>query len=241
MKMHAGRLAPWFTLSRLFILACFLSGCNFAGQGDDGADALKPAKDQTVIKKGEPCLDTDGKIYPTIIIGKQTWMAKNLEKIEFECDSNIVVQFTNGLERGPGVTFYDGKPRYAYYNNRQDNGFGVIYNFAVLQHCNICPPGYRIPTKLDWESLIETLGSTPDAGKSLFKNGKSGFNAEKGGRIDSYGSVLAGNLGFWWSSDPKQSSPKSYEAYVFEVNSLGIIKIKAQDIRSGNYIRCIKE
>jgi uncharacterized protein (TIGR02145 family) len=177
------------------------------------------------------CSDLAGNQYKTIKIGTQTWMAEDLRNNKIECENDLKIIFSDGLERGPGVAFYDSiSPHYAFYNNKNLEHNGIIYNYPTVQNCAICPEGYRIPTKADWEVLIKQLGGWSVAGKRLLAGGDSGFNATLNGRIDSYGSGLQNAIGFWWSNDLAVHSPKK-EAFAFEVNNLGVVKIKGQDIR----------
>ena len=190
----------------------------------------------------EPITDTDGEHYQTVKIGEQIWMAENLRRTTFECVDGVQVKLGDGIERGPGVRFYDGTPRYAYYKNAPEKGFGVLYNYSVVEKCQLCPLGYRMPSKADWESLVDALGGESLAGHLLLKKGTSGFMTELGGRIDSYGSVLGGSYSYWWSSDYMPTLiGERVEVYAFRISYKGIVNINGEDIRIGNYIRCIKE
>lgn len=185
--------------------------------------------------------DVEGNVYPTIAIGKQVWMAENLRNTTFNCGDSIQVMFTNGIERGPDVRFYDGKARFAYYENKKELGYGVIYSYSAITKCSVCPDGFRIPTKSDWEELLTYLGGKEKAGKQLLKNGSSGFNAQMGGRIDSYGSVLGGRLGHYWCIDINPDITSDYvKVYIFEVINNGAVRLVAQDSRVGNYVRCMQ-
>ncbi|MEM7105225.1 MAG: FISUMP domain-containing protein [Bacteroidota bacterium] len=221
------------------LILIFSSSCSFSSTKVE--PELKLEEISAQVQYGTPIEDTDGQIYKTITIGAQTWMAEDLEKTEIECDSNKQAKFENGLERGPGVKLYVTDPRYAWYKNNKALGYGVIYNFGVVEHCQLCPPGFRIPSKSDWEILIEEVGGRSVAAMALIENGSSGFNAKLGGRIDSYGSVLAGNLGFWWCSDIIIHPAGGREAYIFEIGLKGSVKLVPQPIPTGNYVRCIKE
>ncbi len=199
-------------------------------------------------RPGTPVEDADGNIYPTVIIGEQTWMAVNLRNTTSDCQGSTEMIFTNGVERGPGVKFYDGQARYGYYLNKTDRleRFGALYSYKAISECNLCPDGYRIPSKADWEILLHTLGGLDLAGKKLRKRGgTSGFDGELAGRIDGYGSVLQGRMGYWWSIDldsnrTTQDTTKK-RAYVLELVSTGDVDMKPSNVKHGISVRCIKK
>jgi len=182
----------------------------------------------------------NGETYGTVTIGTQTWMSENLRNTAGNCDDSLKMALVNGAERGPGVKLYVDSPRYAYYENKRSKNWGAIYNHAAFMQCNLCPEGYRIPGKADWELLIETLGGMNVAGKRMLEGGDSGFNARLLGRIDDFGSVLGGEFVFWWTTDLAPTK-REREAYSTEVSSSGELKVKGQDARMGAYVRCLKE
>lgn len=189
----------------------------------------------------ETCTDAQGNVYPLIKIGDQVWMVQNLKLTKTSCADSTTMRFTNGIERGPDVKFYDGSARYAYYNNNPELRFGVLYSYESIQQCDLCPTGFRLPTKADFEVLINNFRDKIEAGKALLKDGESGFNVEMGGRIDSYRSGLGGSYGFWWTSDLEEYPQYKIGVYNFELSTRGIVKIKPQDYRVGNYVRCIQQ
>ncbi|MEN0006157.1 MAG: FISUMP domain-containing protein [Bacteroidota bacterium] len=220
-------------------LSLFLQSCA-ENKTDDSSDGEQQKVTEIVANETTFVEDAAGNKYPTVQIGEQVWLAEDLHTTVFDCADSVKVKFTNGLERGPGVKFYDATPRYAYYNNNKDTYTGIIYSYGAITSCQLCPEGYRIPTKADWETLVSTLGGKMEAGKKLLKGGSSGFNAEMSGRIDDYGSVLGDEYCFWWSTDLDASS-KRKAAFTFESDYRGILRLIPQDARVGNYVRCVKE
>lgn len=219
----------------LFLLfGTFFFSCQSASEQAPNSSA-KP------ISTSATCKDSEGNVYPVVTIGDQVWMAENLRLTRPNCEDAATMQFTNGIERGPGVAFYDGGNRYAYYNNNPALAYGVIYSYRAIQQCTLCPAGFRLPTKTDYEALIAELGGKISTAQALLKSGKSGFNAEIGGRIDDYGSVLGDKIGFWWTTDAEGHPSSKLNIYNFELSRDGVVKLKQQDYRVGNYVRCIKK
>jgi uncharacterized protein (TIGR02145 family) len=137
----------------------------------------------------------DGKKYKTVKIGKQTWMAENLN------------YNANGSKCN---------------NNQESNcsNYGRLYNWATAM--NACPSGWHLPNKSEWEVLTATVGGKETEGKYLkATSGWDSYNGQSGNGQDTYGfSALPGGqgisngnafyfpgiYGYWWSASEISAS-----------------------------------
>ena len=84
--------------------------------------------------------DRDGKTYKTVVIGKQTWMAENL---------NFETRFS-----------------YCYENNDENCAkYGRLYKWEFAMEA--CPAGWGVPSLEEFQVLVATVGGLPIAGKVL--------------------------------------------------------------------------
>jgi len=97
------------------------------------SDKQQPQKAQTMKDS------RDGRTYKTVKIGKQTWMAENLN--------------------------YKTQSSFCYGDSSSCEKYGQLYDWRSL--VNICPAGWRLPRKADWETLINAVGGEAVAGKML--------------------------------------------------------------------------
>lgn len=113
----------------------------------------------------------DNKVYKTVKIGEQEWMAENLN-------------FKN--------------PNSWCYNNDEANcsKYGRLYSYVGATQA--CPPGWLLPGSKDWDKLISEIGEDTSA-IELIKGGKTGFNALLAGVRYDYGGFnhLNENAYFW--------------------------------------------
>jgi len=129
----------------------------------------------------------DGKVYKTVKIGTQTWMAENL-----------------AYKAGYGCWAY---------NNNDSNvaKYGYLYDWKLAK--TVCPAGWHLPSDAEWLALIKYLGGDSLAGGKLKMttawvspntgaNNSSGFSALPGGFYysldDTFNSF--GQTGDWWSA-----------------------------------------
>jgi uncharacterized protein (TIGR02145 family) len=139
----------------------------------------------------------DKKTYKTVKIGKQIWMAENL---------NYAAK---------GSKCYDNKPA-----NCQK--YGRFYGQGTAESC---PKGWHLPSNADWDKLLrfadgtsgtESPYSSETAGKLLkAKNGWNDYEGKSGNGTDDFGFAAlpggygssdgrfstVGNYGNWWSTE----------------------------------------
>jgi uncharacterized protein (TIGR02145 family) len=178
-------------------------------------------------------VDQDGNSYKTIKIGAQVWMAENLKAISF----------SNGVS-----LIYASD--YCWYNNDIVSNratYGALYSTWVVQKSNLCPAGWHVPSKNDWNTLALTLdpntqidrdpiicnggGKLKETGTTHWRDpnagatNTSGFTALPGG----YGNHLLvtvdslGFNGYFWSSTwiivpPRGQTPGLSLHYCAKIN-----------------------
>jgi uncharacterized protein (TIGR02145 family) len=136
--------------------------------------------------------ERDGKIYKTVKIGTQIWMAENLA--------------------------YDANKGCWAYNNDITNvaKYGFLYNWETA--LTVAPDGWHLPTDTEWTILIKYLGGDSIAGGKLKSTtgwdspnigatNASGFSALPAGYINMLKSGLIGKYAFFWSAN--ESNDKS--------------------------------
>jgi uncharacterized protein (TIGR02145 family) len=138
--------------------------------------------------------DIEGKVYRTVQIGNQRWMAQNLRTSRYN-DGTSIPEIT--LQE-PVAWSTNTTGAWSFYDDDSANNspYGKLYNYYVVQNSkNVCPTGWSVPTDSDWAELHEYLGD--DAGNKLKSttrwadngNGtnESGFDAIGSGRKGSSG------------------------------------------------------
>ena len=187
----------------------------------------------------------DDKVYKTVTIGEQVWMAENLAYLP-----SVVGPATESYTTPYYYVYdYDGTNVNAAKATDNYNIYGVLYNWPAA--LTACPDGWHLPSDAEWTQLENYLadnghnydGSTGGGSEKIAKSlatdsgwdnsinegavgntdypayrNKSGFSALPGGRR--YGDGMFGNVsesGDWWSSTvPTQYSAWGrYLAYIF--------------------------
>ena len=194
--------------------------------------------------------DVDGNSYPTIGIGSQIWMAKNLVTTKFQDGTPIPLVTSNTLWASATAAF-------CYYNNSLQNKtiYGGLYNFYTIDatyngYKNVCPAGWHVPSDMEFVTLILYLGEI-SAAKKLKETGTlhwknqnsgtntSGFSALPGGvRYDTNGAFDAiGYDALFWSS----TSYGADNANKMIISGDGATAWDGSNKRYGFSIRCLKD
>ena len=160
---------------------------NAAGSGATTTSAGTPCPGMSTITDPR-----DGQVYPTVKIGQQCWMQRNM-------NFNMPTSWC--------------------YENKTENcdTYGRLFDWETAKAA--CPAGWHLPSEEEWSTLDEYLGGIAIAGGKMKETGtahwkssntsatnSSSFTALPGGSRSRNGSVygLTNNAYFWSSS---QSGP----------------------------------
>ncbi|WP_298768492.1 FISUMP domain-containing protein [uncultured Fibrobacter sp.] len=126
--------------------------------GTDYCEAMQCTEDYHFVRcvKGGTLADSrDGRMYKTVRIGNQTWMAENLK--------------------------YDASPSFCYEGNPENCAtYGRMYTWESAQ--TACPDGWHLPSIEEFRSLVEGAGGKKDAARRLMAIGA--WTDEHGKRIN---------------------------------------------------------
>lgn len=131
----------------------------------------------------------DGKVYKTVKIGEQDWMAENL-----------AYKPTSG--------------NYWAFDDEADNiaVYGYLYDWETAK--KVCPTGWHLPSDAEWTELTDYLGGESVAGGKLKEIGTTHWNSPNTGATNEtaftalpggyrYGDGTFYDIGYygnWWSA-----------------------------------------
>ena len=167
----------------------------------------------------------DKKIYKTVKIDKQTWMAENLA--------------------------YKSKTGCWAYEYKESNVaiYGYLYDWETAN--KVCPSGWHLPTDAEWTTLTTYLGGEETAGNKIKSvsgwiapaskaNNSSGFTALPGGSLYNFNGEFsnAGFFGYWWTATSADDK-NAWDRYIINSDS-SIDRISREKI-NGFSVRCVKD
>jgi len=200
----------------------------------------------------------DGNTYKTVIIGTQTWMAENLKTTKYK-NGDAIPNITQNANSGG----WDEQSTGAYCDFNNDASISVthgrLYNwYAGNDSRGVCMEGWHVPSKDEWENLINYLGGTDYAGGKMKEEGTTHWKSPNTGATNESGfTALAmgwrnyagggwhhgisgddAHYAYYWSS----TGTDSYHAYkvnLYYENTQ--IHISYTGNAFGMSIRCIKD
>jgi len=197
-------------------------------------NACEEKKKQDGTTATEPAAATtftdprDNKTYKTVKIGTQVWMAENLN---YNADYGEC---------------YDGE-------ESNCEKYGRLYYMETAM--KVCPSGWHLPLKEEWEVLIAAVGGKETAGKYLKatsgwndyegKSGngedKFGFSAMPGGRsecCEGGGYFSVGYVGYWLSANDVYSDKATDYIAAISGDSVESYNYSTGDAYS---VRCLQD
>ena len=170
----------------------------------------------------------DGKIYRKVKIGKQTWMAENLN--------------------------YETNNSYCYEDNPTNcQKYGRLYEWKAA--IDACPRGWHLPSEDEFDALSAAVGGKSTAAKML--KSQTGWD-RNGNGTDAYGfaALPAGYMSksdyyrnFWgegvnayfWSVKQDPHVPQDAYYYVLGTGDDAKLKREGRDGKNFYYVRCLKD
>lgn len=190
----------------------------------------------------------------TVNIGSQVWMAENLSASQFRNGDPIPLArnddtwASTARNRTPISRIVEDNPA-------KEKKYGRFYNrYAAADPRGICPVGFRVPTKEDFDILKKTIGSDPRAGNKLkskteWKENRGtdnyGFNALPVGYVHPYDGRFSGEGTVAWLTTITPYN-KEYHYYAELINREGeilhdlAISAGAKPF-AGYSVRCIQD
>ncbi len=154
--------------------------------------------------------DIDGNSYKTVNLGGTIWMAENLRVTRYNDGAEIPFEKGGGNDRNYGAYMYpDLVQNISIETIIKEDGY--LYNGYVIKQGNVCPQGFRLPTKIDLENFWNKyVGDEWTPNFALYKKIKTyeaPFTIKTGG-FYSVKTVYCSNCSYW-TEKQKQNNPCS--------------------------------
>jgi uncharacterized protein (TIGR02145 family) len=195
----------------------------------------------------------------TVKIGSQVWMAENLNATHFR-NGDVIPFARNTAEAQVGYKNNQYMSRIWKDNPANEKKYGRYYSWQMaLDKRGICPVGFHLPSKTEWEILFQTVGNDPAVIATKLKS-KNEWNKKSGKGTDDYGfNVLPANRvirsdsfkyefndtyqyndAYFWTST-KYDSDNIWAVEFFMGEKVELTKIGYDARAAGLNIRCIQD
>jgi len=213
--------------------------CSVLLEGETGWswDVPKECRFNPNITYGTMTDSRDNKVYKTVKIGNQVWMAENLNYADSVKTPSLMGKnwcYANKAENcavtGRLYTWaaaIDSVKLATDADNPQDCGFDKTCTLPAKVQ-GVCPDGWHLPTQVEWNTLFAEVGGKLRAGKILkaqtgwYDSGNGtdsvGFSALPAGGRDNGGQFGAdGNSAYFWCTNSAGSFYASYMSLDYNV------------------------
>ncbi len=192
--------------------------------------------------------DQEGNPLKVVTIGKQQWMAENLNVSHYRNGDTI----TRARSQEDWVRLgAEGKPAWCLETTLQENTnkSGRLYNwYAVIDPRGLAPKGWHIPADEEWTQLVRYLGGdvlaamkmrTSLSSSAVDEAGANGFSGLPRGGCSPSGVFFGnGSNGYWWSA----TDAGAETAWGLQLNYLHCIVNQVSNLKGyGFSVRCIKD
>jgi uncharacterized protein (TIGR02145 family) len=188
-------------------------------------------------------------LYPSVVIGTQEWMIKNLDVTTYR-DGTIIPEIQNQAAWAALTT-----GAWCYYNNDPANGaiYGKLYNwYAINDPRGLAPYGWHISSETEYQTLtvyvnpqgvglgpLKEIGTTYWNAPNTGATNSTGFTALPNGLRDSNGTFSFINLysDTWTSTEVNSTTARErYLAY----NAINFTSTTSNK-KCGLSVRCLKD
>ena len=219
-------------------------------------DVPKECRFNPEITYGTMTDSRDNKVYRTVQIGEQTWMAENLNYDDSTmtpsllerswCYDNVAANCDVAGRLYTWAAAIDSVKLATDADNPLDCGYGKTCVLPPAAQ-GICPEGWHLPAKIEWDILVDEVGGSSIAGKVLksqtgwYNNGNGtdefGFSALPAGTRQDNGDFFGAGFApdFWTASEAESDVRTAYDMVLSGIYFYGSSKIFAQSVR------CIKD
>ena len=220
-------------------------------------DVPKEERLNSEITYGTMTDSRDKKVYKTVKIGEQTWMAENLNYTDSAMTPSLLERSwcynndsANCAVAGRLYTWAAAIDSAKLYKDKSiDCGYRKTCTLPDTVY-GICPPGWHLPTQVEWKTLLTEVGGQSIAGKILksqtgwYDNGNGtddvGFSAlPAGGRDAGNGDFYAGGrLANFWSASEDDSHTAYHMSLSYEDEHANLIGYQKN---YGFSVRCLQD
>jgi len=253
-------LSSWsVAIGSMLIVAFAVVGC------DDSSSASAGQNDE--LTYGTMTDSRDGKVYRTVKIGDQTWMAENLNysdstktpslKGKSWCYNNVAANCDVAGRLYTWAAAIDSVKLVSDAENPLDCGYGKTCSLTLPVQ-GICDKGWHLPSQAEWSTLITKVGGRSTAGTKLKSQSGWYINGNGNGNGDDafgFSALPAGDRGhhgyfdndgdctsFWSSTENGCTENGCLDAYyMFLYYNSEYAKLDNYYKDSGFSVRCVKD